>query len=121
MIKITLSALKKAEESLKKILTQDLPISQAYLLSRFGKKIITELDIYEEHRNKLILQFGKQSEDGSYIVENNEEFTKELTNLLNTEIEIDINLIDLNTIKDYIKLSAIDLINLEFLLLSENQ
>lgn len=118
---IKLKDIKNADKSLQKLLSTELPIEVSYRLSKFAKKLQIDLDLLEEKRIALIKRYGAL-DGGTYQVTENklEEFNIEYQKLLNVDITLDETPIALNDIKPYIKLSAVDLINLEFILLMEN-
>lgn len=115
-VSIKLSELRDISASLSKILSQDMPVKQAYRMSKLAKSANVEMKEMEEQRLILVRKYGEKDEKGNLNVrEKMEEFVGEFNELLNEEIEISFIPIDLNDIKD-IKLSPMDIANLEIFL-----
>lgn len=62
MIATTLGHLIDAHESLKRLANLQLPAKPAYRLSKLLGKVSAETKIFNDHRNKLIEQFGTPRE-----------------------------------------------------------
>jgi len=94
-----------------KILNSDkLPIRDAYRLSKSIQKIQEELQNFDKFRIELIKKYGYETGDGNYQIksefENN--FRQEIDELLNTEVEIGVSPITLESLSK-VNLSAIEL------------
>jgi hypothetical protein len=112
-VSIRMSELREITGSLSKVLSQDLPIKQAYRMSKMAKAINSELKEFNEMREKLIRKYGERDEQGNISVkEKANEFNEEFQPLLEEEIELSLIPIDLNEIQN-VKLSPIDIANLE--------
>lgn len=74
------------------IYNKALPVKTSFALSRLVKKLSSELQTFEDERQKLIEKYeGKISEDGSqytFTPENMKEFSKEVSDLLACEIDV---------------------------------
>lgn len=118
-----LGKLKQAEESLKKILNADLPIQEAYKLSRMVARVSEELTAAEKMRVDLVIKkYGTQKEDKTWFIqpEKLEEFYNEYNKLLETEVDVPIVKIKMETLNGT-KLSPIDLHNLDFIFEEEQE
>jgi molybdopterin converting factor small subunit len=115
-ISIRLAELNRISNSLSKIITQDLPIKQAFRLSRLAKSVDTEMQELETQRVALVKKYGEKDESGNVSVKGKlQEFIDEFNELLKEEVEISFIPINLNDVGD-IKLSAMDIGNLEVFL-----
>lgn len=95
-MKIKISDLRTAAESIGGLLTSPLPVQFSWRLSRFTKSLSTELQGIEEKRNELIRKYsssGKQVDSDKV-----DKFTAEWNSLLNEEVEIDFEKIRLSEI-----------------------
>jgi hypothetical protein len=93
-MKILLSQIVNSKESLEKLLGEKLPIKTAYRIQKIYRQLQPELAHYEELRTKLITEkYGTEESEGSgnwkVRPENNNEFIRELTELLSVEIDIE--------------------------------
>jgi hypothetical protein len=120
-MKITLEKLHLMQQSLGKLITYDLPVATAFRLSRLAKQAKSEMDTLEESRTKLVTLFGdKDPDDPSRIKvtpQNLDKFSEEMRKLLAVEVNIDFEPINLSDLGD-IKLSALDLANLDVFIVS---
>ncbi len=117
-VSIKLSELRNISVSLQKILSQDMPVKQAYRMSKLAKSADTEMKEIETQRLVLVKKYGEKDEKGNINVrEKMQEFMDEFNELLNEEIEISfipLNLMDIGM--QEVKLSPIDIANLEIFL-----
>jgi GTP1/Obg family GTP-binding protein len=121
--KMKLGKLVQASGSLKKLLNADLPAREAYRLSRMATRMEEELTAVEKLRIDLVMKkYGTQKEDKTWFVppEKLEVFHKEYNELLDVEVDIPTVKIKLEVLDD-VKLSAVDLGNLSFLLEEEQE
>jgi hypothetical protein len=111
---LTLAQIKNAELSITKLLTSPLPVRISYRLSKVVKIISTELQQFEELRQKLVEKYGEVDSSGMVTVTqtNQPQFLAEINGLLDEVIEfpdVKINLDDLGDVK----LSAVEMTTLE--------
>ena len=106
--------------SLVKLAAMDLPSKQAYWLKRIVKAAESEVRQAEEVRVQLVKKYGEEGEGGIIVVntENTEAFTGELNEMLEAEIDLPGDGVTLESLGD-IKLSAIDLMKLDWLITDE--
>ena len=111
-----LKELVNLKPSLEKLIVQDLPIKIAYKLSKLVKRLNEEYVIYSKNKNNLFEKYGtKEKEKITVKPENMKQFKKDLEELLEIEVKMNIDKIklsDLNTIK----ISTIDMTNLDILI-----
>ncbi len=118
-MKITLANLDAAKTVIAKIANSDLPISMSFKLTRFLKTAAQELSLFEESRTKLIVKYGKESEErlGVFTVldEYMAAYQSDLLELSNTEIELEfpITMTDLESLGDAVKITPREAIMLQ--------
>ena len=80
-----------AEKALGKLSQERLPVRQSVALARLIKKLNEELQIFNDQREKLLIQYGEYKEnEGGYLVpkENLEAFRKDFDILLGSSCEL---------------------------------
>ena len=108
---------------LSKLTNLELPIKLSYAFSKNITKIDTELKAYNVERAKLLNKYGekdkegnlKQNEKGEVNILDIENFNKEIAELLQCESEIDIHLIDLESINTDIKITPGELMIIDYM------
>ncbi|WP_195618380.1 hypothetical protein [Clostridium paraputrificum] len=108
---------------LSKLTNLELPIKLSYAFSKNITKIDAELKAYNIEREKLLKKYGEkdeegnltQSEDGKVNILDIENFNKEIAELLQCENEIDIHLIDLESINSDIKITPGELMVIDYM------
>jgi len=117
-MQIKVEKLMLAKDSLNKLLSQELPVTTAFRLSKLAKQVIEELKTVEDNRIKLIKKYQEEPKEGEkesnirVAPENAAAFNQDFSELLNIEIGLDFEPISIGEISD-VKLTAIDLINLD--------
>jgi hypothetical protein len=114
-IKITLGELKRAEVSLTKLMTADMPFKTSYRLRKLARKISEELMHIDKERDELIRKYGEKAANGQIVVpkgEKTQEFMSEYNMMLQTEATFDFAPIPLALI-EHLSLSPDDLLNIE--------
>ena len=116
-MKLTLNELQRGFVSLGKLANQDLPLKTGYWLGRIAKASEAEMKTLEDSRIKLVKRLGVEDEAGNYTIPADamEAFNAEMTELLEVSIDLPGERIKLESLPDGVKLSAIDLINLDWL------
>lgn len=107
---ITLQNILEAQEIMQNLSTKVLRGRTAYQVARLLKRLDAELSTYNDTRLKLIEQYAKKKEDGSYELndrneyqfteENMQAYVGEINNLLQEKIEIDANPLKLDDLLD---------------------
>lgn len=116
-MKLTLNELQRGFISLGKLANQDLPLKTGYWLGRIAKAVEAEMKTLEDSRIKLVKRLGVEDAEGNYSIkpDSMEDFSREMGELLEVSIELPGDKIKLESLGDGVKLSAIDLINLDWL------
>jgi len=115
-MKITGKDLKACTQSLTKILGKEMDFKLSYRLRKIAKKVKGETEDLEQARFDLIKKYGEKQKGNVYQVkdEHLDVCTKEIDELLDIEIDLDISLIPFEVIdKAKIELSPIDVALLE--------
>ncbi|MDB2118980.1 MULTISPECIES: hypothetical protein [Clostridium] len=108
---------------LSKLTNLELPIKLSYAFSKNITKIDAELKAYNMEREKLLNKYGekdeegklKLSEKGEVNILDRENFNKDVAELLKCESEIDIHLIDLESIDTDIKITPGELMIIDYM------
>ena len=110
MIKVQLKDIIEGTEVLKKLAGQPLRGKVAFQISKILKRLEDELTLFNNTRVDIIKKYSQTDENGELISDENgnvklkeetiEDFNKEITELLNMEIEIDANKIALEDIEN---------------------
>ena len=121
-MKLKLAEIVESVDGIKELSALKLPAKTAYQIARNMKLINAELDEFNKARSSLITdKYGVRSEDGdSFQVppKNVEKFTKEMTDLLNMEINLDIYPVELT---DEVLLSADTMYRISWMFVNYNQ
>lgn len=126
-MKLKLADLIKSQDALMELGKQKLPVVLSYKISLILKKVRPELESYEKVRVEKIKEFGEVEKDkdgketGDYSIDRNnkeiwEKFVKELEEVGEQELELDI--VELET-KDFpadIMLSPVQMESISWLL-----
>ena len=99
--------------------TQKLPIKLSFTIKKNTTKFQSAAEAIEKSRMELIQKYGEPTEDGQgYIVkpENEEEANKEFSELMMLEDNIDVHMIDVNSLADDIELTNAQMDAIMFML-----
>ena len=90
-IKLTLRQADVALDGINVLAKEKLPVLVAYEVSKLQRKLSTELELFSEMRDKVLIEHGKKGKNGSYTVPaaKLEKFNSDITKLLNKEVVID--------------------------------
>lgn len=112
-MKIKLEQIDAVKNSLKVLLSKEVPIKAAFKLSKLTKQLDKELTDLEDHRRKLVHKYGTDVGDGKMQVDANKRdaFIEDYRALLSVEIDIDFTPISVDELGD-IQISSVDLANL---------
>lgn len=122
-MKLSNEKLANSIEVLNKITTMELPIKLSYAFSKNITKINRELEVYNKERQKLIEKYGEKDEEGKLKVKENgninildaDNFNKDIKEILEIENEIDIHIIDLESINADVNITPGDLIVIDYM------
>ena len=97
------------EKKLNLISNKKMPVKLSFTVAKNLKQIKQCVEDYEEQRIKLIHLYAKKDQNGELIIdkngnaeiENQTDFVKELTELLNTEEKFDIVKVNVNVLDKY--------------------
>ena len=117
-MQVTLQSLQDSFLSLGKLASADLPVKKAYWLSKIARAAESELKDMEAQRVKLVQKYGTEDEAGNWSVneDNVADFAAEFGELLAESVDLPGDKITLDSLGDGLKLSAIDLIKLDWLI-----
>lgn len=118
-MKITLGRLFDSKDALTKLAEAELPVNEAYNVSRILKSAQQELTFLDQERQKLVKKYSDEPDkDGNIKVkdENFQQFMEEFVKVLELQVEIAGDPIDISKVGDEVKLTAKDMIVLEPLL-----
>ena len=110
MIQVKISDLLNSTETLQKLAQKDFKAKLAWSIARLLKAAEAEIQSFNETRMNLIKKFGEKDESGELITDekgnckiepdNIEEFSKELNDLIDTEVEINANKIKMDLLEN---------------------
>ena len=110
MINIKISDLLNGTEALKKLAETQLKAKLAWQVGRILKAADTEIQSFNDTRMDLIKKYGEKDENGELITDEKgnckvmpdgiENFSNELNELINSEIEINANKISIDSLED---------------------
>lgn len=110
MIKVKISDLLNGTDALKKLSETELKAKLAWQVGRLLKAADAEIQSFNEARLNLIKKYGEKDENGELITDENDnckitqesisDFTNELNELVESEIEINANKININSLGD---------------------
>lgn len=113
MIQIKLGDILNSEETLKKLMDVPMKGKVAYKLARIAREVDKESQLFNDERNKLIEKYAERDEEGNFKPNENgqiyvdvtnlervEQFTNEINELLETEIEVNAEKLSLNDLDE---------------------
>ena len=114
-MKVSLFEIQSSVSVLNKLVELPLPARSSYKFVKIMKKFNDELKTLEDERQKLIVKYG-QEVHGNYTVseENREQFVKEFTELMETQLEVDWDPISIDSLGS-VELSVAEITKIQFL------
>lgn len=110
MITVKMSDIINNTEMLQKVAKMPLKAKLAWQVARLLKALDAEVQQFNETRMQLINKYGEKNENGELVTdeggnckivpENTSEFSNELTELVNAEIEVNANRIPIDSLGD---------------------
>ena len=110
MITVKISDLLNSTDTLQKLAQKDFKAKLAWSIARLLKAAEAEIQSFNETRMTLIKKYGDKDENGELITDDKgnckigndvlNEFTTELNELVNTEVEINANKIKIDLLAD---------------------
>ena len=118
-MKITLKEIWNSQQSIGKLISQDLDLKASYWINKQAKKITAKIEEINDQRNKLVEKYGEKQPNGNFNVKQDSKNWKKLSDefdkLLEIEDELDIQTIKFDYLKDA-KLAPVDFMNLDYLI-----
>jgi len=110
MIKVKISDLLNSTETLQKLAQKDFKAKLAWSIARLLKAAEAEIQGFNEARMNLIKKYGEKDENGELVTDENgnckitadgtNAFSAELSELIETEVEINANKIKIDLFED---------------------
>jgi hypothetical protein len=99
-------------------------VRAAYRISKLMKKVIKELDDFEEARSRFVTDHGTKDAEGRYQIEKTspefDKFVAAMDALMNETVEIQVMKVSLKDLEGA-ALTAAEIINLDFLIQDEDR
>lgn len=122
MIEVQVKDIVNSVEIFSALSQKKLNMRMAYQLAKIIKEVQKEFELFQETRMKLINEYAERDEDGRLKIDENNNFTiprekiqdfqKELNELLETQVELQINKINLDELED-VEFTPMELIKIE--------
>ncbi len=109
-IRVTLKEIVDCRDALMNLSQQKLPIKTGYNISKIIRKANTELEFLTKMRQEVIERLAPQGTE--MTPEINQAIMAELTEILETEVEIPVNKVDLSNVNG-LEMTARDIMLLE--------
>lgn len=110
-MKTKLKTIVNAREAVGRLAGQALPVSVSYRVAKLVKAMNEELRVYEAERVKVCEKCGTLNEaEGKYIINKGEEFNRELSSLLDMQVELNVEKV---TLPETLNITPHDIIALE--------
>lgn len=109
MIKVKVKDLLDSIESMNKLVEKPLHFKLAYKIARIARAANEEIQAYETARNKLFERYAERDEQGNIIKtkegnvsiakDKTTNFLKELTETYNTEVDLNVDCIEMHELE----------------------
>lgn len=129
-MKVTIREILEGQDTLQKLSHQPLPGRAAFQIGRLLKKLEEVLTSYNEVRVKLIEKYAKKNEDGTFEVNDNNEYqftaenmqayVSEINNVIADEVEVEARPINFKDIEK-LEFTAAEMTFLEPFLMFEEE
>lgn len=106
MIKTTIEEILKSADVLNDLVARQLKAKTAYHVARLAREVNREAQLFEEERTKLVEKYAEKDENNklkigengniSVAKENLENYVKEITELTKSEIELNVEPLELS-------------------------
>lgn len=116
-MKITMMRILSIKEELSSLFMKDIPIKASWKISKFIRQIETEYNDFEKNRVKILDKYldkptGKVPDDKKELLE------KDIDDLLDVEVELDVEPIDIKELGD-IAVPPLALAKMSFMFMEE--
>lgn len=129
-MKVTIREILEGQDTLQKLSHQPLPGRAAFQIGRLLKKLEEVLASYNEVRVKLIEEYAKKNEDGTFEVNDNNEYqftaenmqayVSEINSIIADEVEVEARPINFKDIEN-LEFTAAEMTFLEPFLMFEEE
>jgi len=111
MIKIKLNDIVNATETFNKIMQQSFKGSLAFKIARLARELDKEMQTFNAERQKIIQKYGEKDENGELKIDekglvkfnktNLKEINEEFNSLLDTDLEINVDKLPMDSIDNF--------------------
>lgn len=111
MITLTLNDILNASETFNTIMTQSFKGSLAFKIARIARELNKEMETFNSEKQKLLQEYCEKDENGEFVTLDNgnikiitdkiDDFTNELSSLLETTVEINVDKLPMDKIDDF--------------------
>lgn len=111
MIKVKLGDIVDSVDTFQVIMQQSFKGSLAFKIARLARELNKEMETFNEQRKRIIDEYCVRDDNGEVktfengniqiIPEKIEEFNAEITNILNTEVEVNADKLPMDKIDDF--------------------
>ena len=111
MIKIKLNDIVNATETLNKIMQQSFKGSLAFKIARLARELDKEMQTFNAEKQKIIQKYGEKDENGELKIDekglvkfnkaNLKEINEEFNSLLDTDLEINVDKLPMDSIDNF--------------------
>lgn len=122
MISITIQQLINCTDIIQKLLNMPFTFQTSYKIMRLAREVEKEYNFFIKNRNILLDKYGVKDSDGKFVLDHQgnyhiqqekiDDFTKEYEEILNNTIELVVEQISINELKN-ISLTPNEVIKLE--------
>lgn len=114
MIITNIGNILQARSAIETLTKAPLSAKKSYEIAKMLKALTVEFESFEAARVDAVKRYGVEQEDGNFSVDpNNQDFIKEINELVGSEISIDRDPIDLSAFVEQINLSVAEILSLE--------
>jgi hypothetical protein len=121
-MKLTLKQIVESQEALQHLMDQRLPAKTAYRLQRDLRKVLEEIETFKKVQDAKVHEYGIEVPEapGQFQIppEKISEYMKDIGDLINQEIELDLHPVDLEDLKD-VDMTLRDVLLLSYLIKEE--
>ena len=125
MIKLTMDQLMNSVEVIQKLINSPTPLSAkvSYQIIRIAREVESEYNLFQKSRTELIEKYAKKDENDKPLLENDryqiipdeqEDFTKEYNEIMNSSIELNVEPLALNDkVMEELRLTPLEWMKIE--------
>lgn len=119
-MKLTLKQVVESKDALQHLMDCKLPVKTAYNLQRDLRKVLVEIESFNQFHDQKVKELGEEVMPGKYRVKQEcmQEYQEVVSELLTSDIELDLRQVSLDDLKS-VDLSVRDMLLLEYLIKEE--